>query len=133
MPNDDNRIEDGKKLRYEFLNAQGIDEVDPEWMSLGCSMLEMLLGLARRASFESDEASTEWFWRFIVNLGLYKYNDKTYTNEVSTIVDETLDRVIFRTYSPNGAGGLFPLTHPRTDQRKVELWYQLSAFLLECV
>ena len=133
VPNDDNRVEDGKELRYEFISEKGIDQVDPEWMELGCSMLEMLIAFARRASFASDEATIEWFWRFIVNLGLYEYNDRVYTSATSKIVDETLDAVIFRTYEPNGVGGLFPLTHPTRDQRTVELWYQLAAFLLETV
>ena len=131
IPNDDNRVEDGKELRYEFLNEQGIDEVDPDWMDLGCSMFEMMIGLARRASFQSDEASVEWFWRFVVNLGLYDYSDKNYDGLIDHHIDEVLDAVIFRTYEPSGKGGLFPLTHPTQDQRKVELWYQLSAFLLE--
>ena len=131
VPNDDNRVEDGKELRYEFLNAQGIDEIDQEWLNLGCSMFEMLLALARRASFESDEASVEWFWRFIVNMGLYSYTDKIYSSEIAKKVDDALENVIFRNYAPDGTGGLFPLTRPIKDQRKVELWYQLSAFLLE--
>jgi hypothetical protein len=28
-------------------------------------------------------------------------------------------------------GGFFPLTHPNDDQRKVEIWYQMNAYLDE--
>lgn len=131
IPNDDNRAEDGKALRYEFINEQGIDEVDQAWLDLGCSFLEMLIALARRAAFESDDEVVEWFWRFIFNLGLNNHTDSAYTRETEREVDNVLDTVIFRTYDADGLGGLFPLTHPRQDQRKVELWYQLAAYLTE--
>ena len=131
IPNDDNRAEDGKELRYEFINEQGIDEVDQEWLDLGCSVLEMMIALARRAAFESDDEVVEWFWRFIFNLGLNNHTDIAYASKTEREVDNVLDTVIFRTYDADGLGGLFPLTHPRQNQRKVELWYQLAAYLLE--
>ena len=131
IPNDDNRAEDGKELRYEFINEQGIDDVDQEWLNLGCSVLEMMIALARRAAFESDDEVVEWFWRFIFNLGLTQHTDIAYTSKTEREVDNVLDTVIFRTYDADGLGGLFPLTHPRQDQRKVELWYQLAAYLSE--
>ena len=131
IPNDDNRAEDGKELRYEFINEQGIDEVDQAWLDLGCSVLEMMIALARRAAFESDDEVVEWFWRFIFNLGLNNHTDIAYASKTEREVDNVLDTVIFRTYDADGLGGLFPLTHPRQDQRKVELWYQLAAYLSE--
>lgn len=132
IPNDDNRMEDGKELRYEFLDVEGIDEIDRNWMDLGCSMLEMLIALARRASFEYDRMTpVEWFGIFLHNLELDRYNDLAYDSRVSRQIDEVLDRVIFRSYSPNGHGGVFPLQHTTRDQRKVELWYQLAEYVLE--
>lgn len=131
VPNDDNRVEDGKELRQEFLDDEGTDEVDPEWLHLGCSMLEMLIALSRRASFESDKAPVDWFGIFLNNLELDRYNDALYNESYAEEIDEILDTVIFRNYLPNGQGGLFPLQYPEQDQRKVELWYQLSAYLLE--
>jgi hypothetical protein len=131
IPNDDNRLEDGKDLRYEFLDEEGIDEVDPDWMSLGCSVLEMMLGLSRRLSFEAEGKPRDWFWHLIENLGLTHLNDKDYDDRTRELVDETFGRVIFRLYERNGQGGLFPLRHPKENQQNVELWYQLSAYLLE--
>ena len=131
IPNDDNRAEDGKELRYEFINEQGIDEVDQAWLDLGCSVLEMMIALARRAAFESDDEVVEWFWRFIFNLGLNNHTDIAYASKTEREVDNVLDTVIFRTYDADGLGGFFPLIHPRQDQRKVELWYQLAAYLSE--
>lgn len=131
VPNDDNRVEDGKELRYEFLAEKGTDEVDLEWMALGCSMLEMLIALSHRASFVSDKAPGDWFWLLMRNAELDGYNDRRYSSRVAKEVDEKLDRIINRTYSRNGEGGLFPLRQTPNDQRKVEIWYQMSEFLLE--
>lgn len=128
IPNDDNRVEDGKELRYEFLDARHI-EADDEWLDLGCSMLEMLIGLSRRLSFEGEGGPLEWFWVLLTNLGIAAYTDKVnYDHEE---VDEILNRVIWRTYQRDGQGGLFPLTRKARDQRNVELWYQMSNYLLE--
>lgn len=130
VPNDDNRIEDGKDLRWEFMGESGLPE-DNVWLSLECSMLEMLIALARRASFESYGTQTDWFWEFMDNVGFREYTDEVYSKDVSRNVDAALERIIHRTYAYNGNGGLFPLKHPFDDQRKVEIWYQMSNYLLE--
>lgn len=132
IANDDNRAQDGKELRDEFASEQGLDELDPNWAQLGCSMLEMLVALSRRAAFESNREASDWFWIFLRNMGLHKITDAVASaNDVEGIIDEAVERVVFRTYYPNGVGGLFPLHDPHSDQRRVELWYQLSAYLLE--
>jgi len=129
IPNDDNRIEDGRDLRFKFRDDEGLDDIDPEWMELGCSMLEMLIALSQRLSFEGEGKSRRWFWHLIENLNLNIYNDKHGVpfEEVNAI----LDRVIWRTYNRDGSGGLFPLRRAARDQRKIEIWYQMSAYLLE--
>ena len=129
IPNDDNRAEDGRDLRYEFIEDQGLNYVDPDWLHLGCSMLEMLVALSRRLFFEAEEKPRWWFWHLIENLGLSGYTDAV--DIPTNKVNDVLDRVIWRTYSRSGNGGLFPLKKPSRDQRDVEIWYQLSAYLLE--
>jgi hypothetical protein len=133
IPNDDNRAEDGKDLRREFINEEGLDDIDQAWLDLGCSMLELLIGLSRRLSFQDDGEPRSWFWQLIENLGLERYNDNALIREeeIYEILDEILNEVIRRTYKRNGSGGLFPLKRATEDQREVELWYQLSAYLLE--
>ena len=133
VPNDDNRIADGTDLRYEFVDQSRLNDVDRDWINLGCSMLELLIGLSRRLSFQ-DEKEREprvWFWHLIENLGLQDHNDNAAYSEEG--VNEILDRVIWRTYHSNGEGGLFPLEHAERDQRDVEIWYQLCAYILEKV
>lgn len=128
VPNDDNRAEDGRDLRQEFLSETNI-EPEADWLRLGCSMLELLIGLSRRLAFGDDGEPRDWFWHLMDNLGLRIYNDARIRSLER--IDEILDRVIWRTYEPDGTGGLFPLKQPAQDQREVELWYQLSAYLLE--
>lgn len=129
VANDDNRAEDGRDLRDEFLNEEGIVSVTIDWMRLGCSMFEFLIALSRRLDFEAEQSIEYWFWFLMDQLGLKQYCDRVQLPEEH--VDEILDRVIWRTYEPDGQGGLFPLREPHKDQRQVEIWYQLSAFLLE--
>lgn len=92
-------------------------------------MLELMIALSRRLSFEDDGEPRNWFWQLMENLGLERYNDHTPIPERA--VDELLNGVIWRTYKRNGAGGLFPLKRASEDQRNVEIWYQLCAYLLE--
>jgi hypothetical protein len=129
IPNDDNRLEDGRDLRWEFIDELDGGPIDEHWLRLGCSMLELLIGLSRRLSFEAGGEPQAWFWQLIENLGLEQYNDNTPLPVEH--IEHVLNEVIFRTYKRNGQGGLFPLNKTREDQRNVELWYQLSAYVLE--
>lgn len=129
IPNDDNRLEDGRELRELFLYEQRAEDPPREWLDLGCSFLELLIGLSRRLSFETEREARDWFWEMLQNLGISTYTDASSYSEEE--VDDKLDNVLWRTYKHNGEGGLFPLKHAREDQRDVELWYQLSAYILQ--
>lgn len=131
VPHDENRIGDARDLRYEFLASREDLQGDPEWMRGPCTMLELFIVLARQLGFEMDEPADVWFWRLMETLELNRFGDRTYNDRAREEIGNILDRVIWRTYLPNGEGGLFPLRNPPTDQRKVELWYQLNAYLLE--
>lgn len=128
IPNDDNRVKDGNYLRHEFAEEQGLSDVDPDWMSLGCSFLEMLIALTRRLAFSGDGEPSDWFWELIGNLEI-RYSDARVLP--MSHIHEVCNTVMYRTYRSNGRGGLFPLRHPRQDQRWVEIWFQLNAYLLE--
>lgn len=129
--NDDNREGDGKDLRNEFIDQCDIRHVDTVWMEIDCSMLEMIIALAHHAAFQAGGSPGTWFWRILDNLGLSKFTDDTFTQTVIDEVAVILATVNDRTYDRDGVGGLFPLKHANEDQRKVELWYQLSRYLLE--
>lgn len=134
VPNDDNRANDGRDLRMEFLNQEHIsrrevDREDPHWLRLSCDMLELFIGMSRRLAFEGDGHPRDWFWVMIENLNLHHHRDGKRWTKAG--VDQILDRVIWRTYDFDGNGGIFPLRYPTRDQRKVELGYQMSLYLLE--
>lgn len=136
VPNDDNRIEDGRNLRYEFIretNCTDEDLVDPEWLSLECSVLEMMIALSRRLSFEVEREPRDWFWELMKNLEINKHNDALYLENPSVAeeVFQILSALIWRIYREDGYGGLFPLRDAKQDQRDVEIWYQMSSYLLE--
>jgi hypothetical protein len=128
VPNDDNRAVDGKDLRREFLEATN-QEGTPDFLLIGCSMLELLIGLSRRLAFEADGMPRDWFWLLMKNVSLSKFTDDK-PLPVDR-VDDILERIIWRTYNPDGIGGLFPRSNPEEDQRTVELWYQMSGYLLD--
>lgn len=128
VPNDDNRAEDGRGLRYEWATEEGISP-DSTWLALGCTFFEMMIALSRRLAFEADGHNATWFWHLMGNLGLQSCTDRSGYNYAE--VDERINRVIWRTYDRNGRGGLFPLRNARNDQREIELWYQMSAYLLD--
>lgn len=133
IPNDDNRIMDGVDLRHEFIHLHKIEDPGSIWLEMGCSMLEMLIALSRRASYQAEGTHDEWFWRFMENLDLRKCSDSYYMDnpDAWNEVNDILDRLNDRTYKRNGKGGLFPVRDSRRDQRKIEIWYQLAAYLLE--
>lgn len=130
VPHDENRIEDAIDLRYEFLHDED-EQGEDEFLSAPCSMLELLFILSEELAFEMDDDARIWFWHLVEVLDLERFNDRYYDDDAEEVIDKTLHRVIHRTYSNTGKGGLFPLKRPTRDQRKVELWYQLNAYLLE--
>lgn len=128
VPNDDNRVEDGRDLRYEFRDELELSYIPAWWMQMECSVLEMLIALIDKLAFVDDRRPTHWFWELMMNLNLSGYNDRNFDEQRVT---EIVHALIWRTYEPNGQGGLFPLRHPREDQRRVEIWYQSQAYLIE--
>lgn len=132
VPNDDNRAAEGKELRYAFMEEIGINPPpDKEWMSLDSSILEMMIALAERCEFMITLGLPMWFDIFMGNMELDHYNDGVYMESDRFRITRMLTRFNERRYKPNGKGGLFPLQYPKRDQREVELWYQMSAYMAE--
>lgn len=129
--NDENRIGDGKALRTEFVRSKGwnVADVDSDWIETGCSMFEVMVGLARRLEFIADSTPHYWFWVLMSNIGLAGFNDKRRFRR--EYIDDVLNRIIFRNYQATGLGGFFPLQNPREDQRDIELWAQMNEYVQE--
>lgn len=129
VPNDENRVGDVKGLRLKFLRDHRISEVDDNWMDLGSSVLELMVGLSLRLPYEAEGEPHYWFWFHLMrNLGI-NYSDQG--RFPKRRVADILERLVERNYEPSGLGGFFPLQNPRKDQREVELWSQMSAYILE--
>lgn len=126
IPNDDNRIADGFDIRHEYFRRFK----RPHMLSQGCSVLEVILGLSRRLSFAVDGKAKDWAWVLVKNLELHKMAGHIGGRRAERI-DEVLEALIWRTYAPDGVGGFFPLAWPEQDQRKVEIWYQMCAYIDE--
>jgi hypothetical protein len=129
VPNDDNRLQDGLDLRAEYCYANHIRA--GSLRKLGqARFLEVLIGLSRRMSFAAGESAQGWAWQFVENLELTRMTDPL-SRRKQHKVDEILDTVIWRTYTPDGVGGFFPLSWPDEDQTKKEIWYQMAAYIDE--
>lgn len=125
---DRNRKDDGLELRLYFLNETGWEK-DQLWFNELCSVLEVLIAFAARACFQTDTPTKDWFWTFLNNLKLDEYRQVSPSDR--PVIEEILHSFVWRTYAPNGYGGLFPLDDPEEDQTRVEIWYQFCAWVNE--
>lgn len=133
---DDNRAYDGCNLRYHFGDDEEVymSRITYELDYRPCSVLEMMIALALRLEQEIlyDPEKTNIcpniFWAMIDNMDLLKMSDDNFDVEyVFLRVNGMLDR----TYDYDGKYGLFSAKNPRGDFRKMEIWYQAQAYLIE--
>ena len=134
IPNDRNRANDGKNLRYSFAVAEGCEdnpEMITEYLEGPCSVFEMMVALAQRCESVMDDPKIgdrtgQWFWGMIANLGLNGMTDNRYDEQY---VNDVINRFLDREYKSNGKGGLFTIRNCEYDLRDVEIWYQLCWYL----
>jgi hypothetical protein len=127
VPNDDNRASEGQGLRDKFMEDMEL-KLDRQLYFRPCSVLEMMIALSERMAFElfnpmkmPDPDVTGCFWEIVDNLNLKP-------NQSNSAI---IHKLIKREYSESGLGGMFPLEDPREDQRAVEIWYQMMAYINE--
>ena len=135
IPNDKNRAENGKNLRYRFAVSEYRDydeDVILDILNGPCSVLEMMVALSIKCEEDimdnpaMGDRTGQWFWGMIRNLGLLGMSDDKFDrNRVDEIIDIFLDRG----YEPNGKGGLFTVKNTDIDLRNHEIWYQLCHYL----
>lgn len=137
VEHDENRGTDGMVLRDEFAAETGLNQADI-LLTGDATLLEVLVYLARRMSFDmtdivKDNSMSRWFWEMMDNLELTQYTD--YKLESRTdyeyLVDDILERLLARQYSPAGVGGLFPLWKKDQDQRYMEIAAQCQQYLYD--
>lgn len=150
VPNDDNRAEEGLALRERIFETYGLfgnifklvgdqDVIyvrNDEYAWGPCSVLEMMIALSERMEALLSSPNLDvptLFWEMMSNLNLRidtlgMHKDQEQRN---AIIKDAISNLNNRTYNRNGFGGLFPLYGSRKDQRKVEIWYQMHAYLME--
>jgi hypothetical protein len=128
VPNDDNRVQDGLDLRPEFAGNK-VSDLALE----GVTFLEVLISLSRRVAFTAGGEASKWAWRLIKNLRLHKMSDPLNEDNPNRFhrAQDILDAVIWRTYERDGRGGFFPLPNSIEDQTRIEIWYQMNAYVIE--
>lgn len=130
---DYNREFDGKRLRTEYYCSILHDEEVPNYI-LGppVSVLEVLVGLSIRMCEEvlGDDTSWELFCLMLLNLGVVK-DDGGVCDEED--LNEIITKWLNREFDFNGVGSPFPLdkNDEGVDQRKIDIWQQLSLYLDE--
>lgn len=123
---DRHRVSDGLELREDFRLDKELGN-HAEFENMPCSVLEVLISFADRASFQTGKSARKWFWIFITNLALDPF-EEVHDNDVP-LIEEILYTFIWRIYPPNGEGGLFPMHQTRNDQREIEIWYQFCEYV----
>lgn len=129
IPNDDNRLGDGLDLRIDFCRQRNLPLKLRGEMGY-CSFLEVLIALSRRLAWNAGGTAPNWAWHLVRNLQLDIMYDPIGPKKARRI-DEILDMCIWRTYAEDGSGGFFPLAWPERDQTKLEVWYQMHAYIDE--
>lgn len=129
IESDANRADDGLNLRLLYFNETG----NKAGWSAPCTVLEMLIAMSIRIEMDimgypGEDCPDRWFWETLGNLGLLEMTDDEYD---PGFVDFVIQRWLTRTYKRNGAGGLFPLRKPSSDQRLVPIWDQMGEYLVE--
>lgn len=130
---DINRAMDGKYLRRHFeleelTNAEIFSDSYKNWLDQPCSMLEMIIGVAKRLSIVIDSPLPTCFWSIIRNLDLLQFHDDSYFEiEVSA----RLQKFMNRDYDEDGTGGLFPIRNPMKDQRDLDILDQMNNYVIE--
>lgn len=125
VPGDDNRVQDALDMRTEFSHQKQRVK-----FKNFVSVLEILIVLSCKLEFLAGGQASSWACQLIENLGLNRSYDPL-ENKRAERTEEILESLVWRTYRRDGHGGFFPLNWPKEDQRKIELWYQLNAYVNE--
>lgn len=135
---DDNRSGDALAFRQsEFLDRLELPRDTNlvalgQWATAAPSVLEVLLGCARRWSFYFDDHNTPYFFRIMFyNMGLQQFPGRAINPIQQEVIREVVDIWLNRQFQANGQGSPWPLNVWRrtdADQRNVDVWAQMNAY-----
>lgn len=129
---DESRIEDALSMREKFTNDSDFQPIFDARFLLGVglsdvSIFEVMVALADRMVYNCSDSIDRSEAFFIMFKNLFSGVDENDSEKLSERVKNFLDRE----YGKDGSCGLFPLKNPKKDQRKVEIWYQMMAYIIE--
>lgn len=132
VPMDENRDIDAYEMRKDFIDECGYDSDVSIWDDPR-SVLEVLVAFSRKIEImitgePGNDYLGRWFWVMLDNLGLLEYDNFHYDD---IAVDKIVHRWLSRRVTKSGKNGIFPLKKMSQDQRGVEMWYQMHAYLNE--
>lgn len=134
LPMDENREADGIRLRYRFGQECSYDDriIATCLDNRPCSILEMMIALSLRCEefimidSHYGNRTGQWFWNMISSLGLGGMTDEKFNRDYVTRVIENFNN---RRYAADGQGSLFRVQRGNVDMRKLDIWYQMQAYL----
>lgn len=136
---DENRAGDAMAFRqHEFLNyQQDLDTIDQVWLgnwaTASPSVLEVMLGMARRWHFYFEGPVSFYFGHMFRNMALDRFPGKVLTGRSQENIRVRVDDWLSRQFKQNGVGSPFPVTHAFNiiDMTKLDIWSQMNAYSAE--
>lgn len=124
---DENRMEDGLRLRDEYMYENNLDETVamPVWPfdRHRASVFEVLVGIVLRMDDQGfDMRRDSWMHMFLENLGINEHNKQ----DVG-FVRNAVNRFVERRYDPDGYGGLFQCLSG-ADMSRLSIFDQMVEF-----
>lgn len=139
MWSDDNRAGDALSYRQaDFLSTQdGLDSLDQHWLHQWAnatpSVLEVLLGIARRWNLYFEESVPYYFAHLFMNMRFDHFPGRHIVPIAQESVRAKCDEWLSRQFNPNGDGSPFPIRYALDviDMRQVDIWGQMNAYSAE--
>lgn len=136
---DENRAGDALAFRRsEFLGTQhGLDSLDQHWLHAWAeaspSVLEVLLGIARRWNSYFEGSIPFYFAHMFLAMGFERFPGKVLTKTSANAVRQKCDDWMSHQFQPNGDGSPFPVNHALQiiDMREVDILGQMNAYSAE--
>ena len=133
---DENRAGDAMTYRQsDFLSTQrDLDTLDQKWLHdwalAAPSVLEVLLGIARRWNSYFEGPIPYYFGHMFTNMGFDRFPGRLLSATSASAVRVKLDDWMSRQFPANGQGTPFPIHHD-FDLRTVDIWGQMNAYSAE--
>lgn len=142
---DENRAGDALSYRQnDFLGYQmDLDRLDQhwlnEWAQQSPSVLEVMVGMARRWHFYFEESIPFYFAHMFLNMGFDRYPGRRLSRASQEEINAKCDIWLSRQFDHDGKGSPFPLKRlvsvnangDAVSMRDLDIWAQMSAYSLE--